>query len=329
LKGTLTVGSFAVFRLRRLSVAILAVVLFALGQPDGTRAATPIALPGSRVALVVPPGFVPASGFVGYRDAGRGASIVITELKAGSIDAVRASYEGAALSGRGMQQLSHAELKNLPHPGFLTVVRATEGQKPFRKWVLALAAPEVTAVVTVNVPEQVLNPALEASVVATLTSVTVGQPAARTGSALDNLPFRVPASPELTPVEVRSGQTLILAGKPKAGSSGDVRLTVAALPGRGRIGQPETFTKRMALTVDGATGIELGDTRPVAADGLSGYAASGRCKLANTGAPCVLYHAMLFDSSGYYRFVGLAPEAESATALPLFQHMVDGFRRAR
>jgi hypothetical protein len=219
-------------------------------------------------------------------------------------------------------------LPDLSHPGFLDVIRATEGKKPFRKWVLALAAPDVTAVVTVNVPEQVLNPELEASVVAALSSVTVGKPAARSGSALDALPFRLPAVADLAPVEVRSGPTLVLAGKPKAETGGEVRMTVAALLGRGKIGQPETFSKRMAQAVEGTTGIQLEETRAINADGLAGYEASGRCKMAATGAPCVLYHAMLFDSSGYYRFVGLAPEAEAKTALPMFRRMVEGFRRA-
>ena len=308
---------------------VTAFTFFAAAPAGSVPASTPTALPGSRVSLVVPPGFVPASGFTGFRDDARGASIVITELKAGALDAVRASYDGPALNGRGMQRLSRTELPDLSHRGFLDVIRATEGKKPFRKWVLAMAAPDVTAVVTVNVPEQVLNPELEASVVAALASVTVGKPATRSGSALDSLPFRLPAVAGLAPVEVRSGPTLVLAGKPKAEASGEVRMTVAALLGRGKIGQPETFTKRMALAVDGTTGVQLEATRAINADGLAGYEISGRCKMEATGAPCMLYHAMLFDTGGYYRFVGVAPEAEGGTALPLFRRMVEGFRRAR
>ena len=307
-------------------IAVLAALLAGLSGPS--EAASVTAPGGSRVALTVPPGFVPATGFTGFRDNARGASIVITELKAGAIDAVRASYDGGALSGRGMQRLSRTELRGLDHPGFLDVIRATEGEKPFRKWVLALAGPDVTAVVTVNVPERALDPALESSVVATLASVTLGKPAAR-GTPLEGLPFRLPVTAELTPLEVRSGSTLVLAGKPGTRAGAETRLTIAALLGRGRIGQPETFTRRMARNVDGATAIQLDDGRAIAADGLAGYETTGRCTLAPAGTPCVVYHAMLFDGTGYYRFVGLAPQADGEVALPLFRHMVEGFRRAR
>ena len=308
--------------IRRIPWTTLMVIVFAVLIPmTGAEARNPIAPPGSRVALLAPVGYALATGFVGFRHESSGASIVITELKPGSMAAVRGTYGNT--DGFSIRRLSHTELTTLPNPGFLSVFRSVEGRTPFRKWVLAFDAPALTGIVAINVPEAEINAAMEATIVAALASVTVVPDASGVGASTP--PFHLGASSRLHPVATRDGTTIVFAQSSEREKG--TRFTASAHLGGGPVLAPEDFTKRMAAATDGIGDIAVTETRAIAAGGVDGFEVTAGCVDSASGEPCVLYHAMLFGADGYFRFIGVANAARQGEALAEFRGLVQGFRR--
>lgn len=303
------------------STHLMAVVLAALLLATGAEARNPVAPPGSRVAILVPEGYDVARGFTGFKNDSLGASIVITELKPGSMVAVRGTYGDS--EGPGVRRLSHSELPKVANPGFLSVYRSVEGRTPFRKWVLAFDAPTLTGIVAINVPESAIDPAREAEIVAALASVTIVPNSAGVGGRTP--PFRLGASSGLRPVAARDGTTLILADDSEDEPA--TRFSATAHMGGEPVLAPAAFSRGMAMAVDGIDVVAPEEAVAIAADGIDGFEVSARCVDVASKAPCVLYHAMLFGGDGYYRFVGIASEARQNAAMVEFRGLVQGFRR--
>lgn len=108
-------------------------------------------VPGTRVKLVRPVGFVPAPTFCGYQAEESGASVVVSELPA-PFEELAAGYTPQALAARGMTLVERRELLVGGRAGHLLELRQALGDIEFGKWILLLGNRKVSVMIVAAYP---------------------------------------------------------------------------------------------------------------------------------------------------------------------------------
>jgi hypothetical protein len=148
-----------VARVARLTPPALALALWALtvlGLVSLTipaRAEDPIFPPGSRVGLVPPPGMVASNTFDGFADPGKEAAILITILPAAAFPQMDKTLDVDTLRKQGVSLEKREPMQFSFGKGFLLIGRQTADRTRYKKWLLVAGSSELTALVTVQVPE--------------------------------------------------------------------------------------------------------------------------------------------------------------------------------
>ena len=111
---------------------------------------TPV--PGTRVSLAPPPGFLPSTQFPGFHRPDAGASIVVSEIPA-PVEAVRAGMTEQALATQGMTLLSTTRGVAGGLLGTLYSVAEQVDGRPYRKWMALFGNDTDTVVISASFPE--------------------------------------------------------------------------------------------------------------------------------------------------------------------------------
>jgi hypothetical protein len=109
---------------------------------------------GSRVGLVPPPGMVANEAFDGFSDPSKDAAILITVLPAAAYPQIERTLDLDALRRQGVSLAKREPMRLAFGKGFLLSGRQVTPKAKFRKWLLVAAASDLTALVTVQVPDQ-------------------------------------------------------------------------------------------------------------------------------------------------------------------------------
>src|SRR5271156_6613845 len=133
---------------------IVSSVVFSTVLATAATAADPIFPPGSRVGLVPPPGMVPSSKFDGFADPEKDAAILITVLPAGAYSQFEKTMAPDVLKKQGVSLEKREPIKLDSGTGFLVSGRQVADKTRYRKWLLVVAAADLTVLVTVQAPEQ-------------------------------------------------------------------------------------------------------------------------------------------------------------------------------
>src|SRR5436190_21615854 len=130
----------------------------------GARAAEVEYPPGSRIGLVPPAGMTRSANFFGFEDAGSGASILLIALPAEAYAELDRTASADVLKQQGMR-LERREALSIPlGKAFLIIGQQEFEQKKVRKRVLVSASPSLTAMVTVQVPDNAKTAYPEAAI---------------------------------------------------------------------------------------------------------------------------------------------------------------------
>jgi hypothetical protein len=131
----------------------LAVLLLSLVVATPTRAAEPAFPPGSRIGLVPPTGMVISDAFAGFADPEKNAAILIATLPAAAYSQLDKTLDTEELRKQGISLEKREPMRLDAGKGFLLTGRQVAGKERYRKWLLVLAAGDITALVSVQVPE--------------------------------------------------------------------------------------------------------------------------------------------------------------------------------
>jgi outer membrane biosynthesis protein TonB len=131
----------------------LAVVLLSLVVAMPSRAAEPAFPPGSRIGLVPPTGMVISDAFAGFADPEKNAAILIATLPAAAYSQLDKTLDTEELRKQGISLEKREPMRLDAGKGFLLTGRQVAGKERYRKWLLVLAAGDITALVSVQVPE--------------------------------------------------------------------------------------------------------------------------------------------------------------------------------
>src|SRR5262245_40019195 len=121
------------------------------------QAAEPTFPAGSRLGLVPPAGLTSPSGFRGFLDRDNNASILMIEMPTAAFAEIEKTMTAAALKKQGVVQEKREQIALKDGKGFLIVGRQEAEGVKFRKWILVADVPQMTALVTAQVPDTAKN----------------------------------------------------------------------------------------------------------------------------------------------------------------------------
>jgi hypothetical protein len=145
-------------RFRSITTGVgLAVFLLSLLVAMPSRAAEPIFPPGSRIGLVPPTGMVLSDAFAGFADPEKNAAVLIATLPAAAYSQLDKTLDTEELRKQGITLEKREPMRLDAGKGFLLTGRQSAGKEHYRKWLLVLAAGDITALVSVQIPEPDTN----------------------------------------------------------------------------------------------------------------------------------------------------------------------------
>ena len=164
-----------------------------------------IRVPGTRVALVPPPGFVPAERFPGFARQESNSSILISEMPVPYAEVIKGFTEAGLLS-RGMKLVEQSKATLCGKAGLILNLIQTAAGSRWEKWVLVFGDQNETVMLTAVFPQQFqteLSNPMRASLLSTrCVSGTDRNP-------LEGLTFSLSSTPKMTFAK-RFGNSIIM-----------------------------------------------------------------------------------------------------------------------
>jgi hypothetical protein len=302
------------FSFVRASAGFAAVfALMVLAMP--ARAADPIFPPGSRIGLVPPVGMVASDTFAGFSDPNKDAAILITTLPAAAYSRIEKTLDTEALRKQGVSLDKREPMQLSVGKGFLLTGRQVADKARYRKWLLVAAAGDLTALVTVQVPEQ--DDAYPDRVVRAALATLSVRPTVPQEEELSLLPFAVGELAGFHVDGVLRGRVLVLSDSQSEGlkdSSKDpfegslnARLLVAAVPGGPT--EPDdraNFARSSFNEIAGIRNVHVTMSEPLRIGGQPGYQTMAEARDAHTGTDVMVVQWLRFGSGGFLQMIGVA-----------------------
>ncbi|HXQ82657.1 MAG TPA: hypothetical protein VN769_01180 [Xanthobacteraceae bacterium] len=287
--------------------AMLAFMAFAVPA----HAADALFPPGSRIGLVPPAGMTPGQSFQGFGDRQRDAAILITALPADAYGPLEKTGVPDVLHTQGITVDKREPIDLKAGKGFLITGIAVTDKKRYRKWLLVAALDDLTALVSVQAPEQdsTYSDKILRAALATLTVRATVPDAER----LSLVPFTVGDLAGFHVGEVLPGRALLLIdarGNHDAEASGfplNARLLIAALPGGPA--EPNDWANFARETFDSIVGIkdvQVQMSEPLRISSQSGYQTLAKAKEGKTDTDIMVVQWLRFGTGGFMQMIGIS-----------------------
>jgi hypothetical protein len=263
--------------------------------------------------MVPPAGMVPSDAFDGFADPGKDAAILIAVLPAAAYSQIEKTLDVDALKKQGVNLEKREAMQLSFGKGILLTGRQVADKAHYRKWMLVASASDLTALVTVQVPEKdnVYPDKVVRAALATL-SVRADVPEQE---ELSLLPFAVADLAGFHIDGVIRGRALMLGdpgnpgdpAKAAADSSLETRLLIAAVPGGPREADDRAnFARQSFGDIGGIRDVRLTVSEPLRINGQSGFQTMAEAKDARTGTDVMVVQWLRFGAGGFLQMVGIA-----------------------
>lgn len=269
---------------------------------------------GSRLGLVPPSGMVPSRTFEGFEDPDKNASIFLTTLPTGAFEQLDKSMVPEAMKQQGIN-VDKREPMDLPAgKGFLLSGKQTSDKGPLRKWLLVAAADNLTALVSVQVPEQETAYS-DQTVRAALETLTV-RPQVPEAEQLSLMPFKIGDLAGFHIDEALPGRAIMLSdtsaddSDESANKPPNVRMFIAAQSGGPEEpGDRDNFARVAFDQIVGIKEVHVQDAEPLRISNQPGYQTMARAKDVQTGTDIMVVQWLRFGTGGFIRMIGIARAA--------------------
>jgi hypothetical protein len=274
----------------------------------------PVFPPGSRIGLVPPVGMVASTTFDGFSDPNEDAAILITVLPAAAYPQIEKTLDVDVLKKQGVTLEKREPIQVSFGKGFLLIGRQVAEKTRYKKWLLVASGSDLTALVTVQVPQQ--DTVYSDRVVRTALASLIARTTVPEVEELGLLPFSVGDLAGFHVENVLRGRALMLGDTtvPKEGSGdagkdngSDARMLIAAVPGGPT--DPEdhaNFAKLSLGQIGGIRNVSITLSEPLRINGQSGYQTMAEAKDAHTGADVMVVQWLRFGGGGFLQMVGIA-----------------------
>jgi len=281
---------------------------------------------GSRIGLAPPPGLTVSHSFAGFEDRDKRVALVMVALPAAAYPEIDKSTTPESLQKQGVTLERREDITHPLGKAFLILGhQQIEGQR-INKWILVVSAGELTALITVQVPEGAESAYPDAAIRTALMSASV-RPNVPVEEQLSLLPFRVSELAGFKVGGVIAGRAVMLTdGTPDPSVKGiDTHILVAIAPGgpaqaadRGR------FAHEVFDGVPNLKDVRVNSSEPLRIGGAQGYQIMARGRDGATGDEVTIVQWLRFGGSAYLHLVGVARSDAWTQAYARFRQVRDG-----
>jgi hypothetical protein len=298
-------------------------------------AANPVFPTGSRLGIVPPAGMVQSRNFLGFEDPQKNAAILFTTLPARAYDALDKSMVPETMKKDGVDMTKREPIQLGIGKGFVISGVQTTDKARYRKWLLVLAAGNVTALATIQVPEQ--DKTYPDKVIRDTLATLAIRDSVPDAEQISLMPFAIGDLAGFHVDESLPGRAIMLveraddagAASPsvagKGGTAKDsggakdqskdqdknaptlkARLFIAAVPG----GPSETSDRASfaRLTFQGIAGIkdvQVQDAEPLRIGNQPGFETLAKAKDAQSDTDVMVVQWLRFGTSGFLQMIGI------------------------
>jgi hypothetical protein len=247
-----------------------------------------------------------STNFSGFEDAAKGTSIVLTELPVDAYAELAAKFNPDGLRATGIEA---GQPENWPVEGAVVskLIRGSQiaaGIK-YRKWVVLVGAKTTTAMVTVQIPDDVPGGLTDADVEAALRTIAI-----RTPPSLDEqvaaLPFKVSDTAGFRPVRVIAGATYLLTEGPNdvaANSTQPIIIIASNLNTAPEAPARMSFAKQAFASLTGIKDVQSDNETSSEANGAEWVEIDGSAQDAASGDALYVAQIARFETSRYVRAI--------------------------
>jgi len=285
--------------------------------------------PGSRIGLAPPPGVIPSRGFLGFEDATNSVAVVIASLPPEAYAELERSTSADELKKRGLVFETREDQTLAAGKAFLVIARQEVDNLKLRKWIFAVAAADLTVLVTVQIPDEAIKTYPENVVRTALSTVTV-RASVPVDEQLGLLPFRVGELAQFRIGGVIAGRAIMLtdAKTDEPGPDVDTHIVVAIAPGGpSQAAQRETFAREIFGTIPNLKDVRLNSAEPLRIGGQPGHQVMAVGKDVRTGQDITIVQWLRFGGGAYLHMIGVARSDAWIPAYARFRAVRDGIEQ--
>lgn len=282
--------------------------------------------PGSRVGLAPPPGMTPSRSFSGFEDVPNNVAVVISTLPPQAYAELAQSMTADALRKQGLTFEKRESHKLVTGDAFLVIARQEVEKTRLRKWIFAAEAPDLTALVTIQVPDDAGKAYPENEIRAALATVVI-RPSVPVEEQLGLLPFRLSELARFRVGGVIAGRAIMLTdvGTDEPGPDVEPHLVIAIAPGGpGPAGNRDIFARDVFATIPNLKDVRIISAEPLRIGGQPGHQVMAAGKDARTGQDVTVVQWLRFGGGAYLHLIGVARTSVWVPAYARFRQVRDG-----
>lgn len=302
--------------------ALWAFVLFSL-LLAAPAAAQPVFPPGLRIGLEPPPGMVASKQFTGFEDPEHKAAVLVLDLPAPAYNEVESSLFAKQ---SGVENVTRRAFPFNDGIALLATADVKEKGVQMHKWfflatTVAGPVPNLTAFVTVEVPDAARSVYTDAVVEKALKSITFRQTPVE--ERLSLLPYKVGDRAGFHVRQVLPNGVVILSEKPSGNPFDQAYVVVSVSPGGPSQPQDRSLFAQDLLRSAPVRDLTVTSGESMRINGAPGNELRATGKDASN-APITLVQWLRFGTGGFMRIIGVSPTAEWEAMFPRFRAVRDG-----
>ena len=289
-------------------------------------AAEPVFPPGSRIGLEPPAGMTVSKLFQGFEDREKNASIIFVELSGEAYTEIEKSFAVEALKAQGIDVQAREEFPLKDGRGFLVIAHLAVAGTPFRKWALVASEHDLTAVISIQVPDAAQDTYPDAALRASLATFTT-RAAVPVQEQLDLLPFSLKDLAGFRIVRAAATGAALLTDGPKDAIELDEQplLLITFLPGVGdQVSDRDSLARRAMSGTPGVTDMRIVRSEAMRIAGQPGHEILVDAKDAKTETQLRVVQWLRFGPGGSLRVLGAVRKDEWDKVFPRFRAVRDG-----
>jgi hypothetical protein len=309
--------------------AVFAVILAALaatvaGAP--ARAADPIFPPNSRIGLAPPPGFVPSTKFPGFENSQASAAILLVELPPEAFPDVEKGFTDEALKARGLTVETREDVPLATGRGFLITGQHAAGNQKRREMMFAGMLTGVTAIISVQIPDESRGAVSDADVREALKTV-VARASVPDTEKLSVLPYKVRELAGFRVIRGAGDGSALLTDGPEdmVAAVAQPFVVLGITPGEApKAEERDTFARRTFSSVPGIKEVKILRAEPMRINNLQGFEILAEAKDASSNTDITAVQWLRFGHGGYLTMFAIARRDVWTDLFPRLRAIRDG-----
>jgi hypothetical protein len=278
--------------------------------------------PGSRIGLVPPPGLHVSTSFPGFEDRDKNVALLLGALPTEAYPEFEKSDSADGLKKLGAT-LEKRESLTLPTGKALLVVGRQENQST---WMLVAALPDLTAMVTLRIPDTAKDVYPDAVIRAAFASLAVRREVP-IEEQLGLLPFRLGDLAGFKIGGVLPGRGVLLTDVAAAaiGNGVEPHIIVAMMPGAPpEAGERDDLARQIFRGIPDLKDVRLTGSQSLRIGGQQGHEIMASAKDPASGTDISIVQWLRFGGGAYLHLVGIATTPAWTPAYARFRAVRDG-----